>query len=48
MTESNLKVTVYRLKQRYRELLRQKLALTVAGPEAIEQEMRDLFAARID
>jgi RNA polymerase sigma factor (sigma-70 family) len=45
MTESNLKVTVHRLRQRYRELLRKEIALTVAGPEAIDQEMRDLFAA---
>ena len=48
MTESNLKVTVFRLKQRYRELLRKEIALTVDGPEAIDQEMRDLFAALSD
>ncbi len=48
MTEGNLKVTVHRLKQRYRELLRQEIALTVDGPEAIDQEMRDLFAALSD
>ena len=48
MTESNLKVTAHRLKQRYRELLRQEIALTVDGPEAIDQEMRDLFAALSD
>ncbi len=48
MTEGNLKVTVHRLKQRYRELLRKEIALTVEGPEAIDQEMRDLFAALSD
>jgi len=48
MTEGNLKVTVHRLRHRYRELLRQEIALTVDGPGAIDQEMRDLFAALSD
>ncbi len=48
LTEGNLKVTVHRLKQRYRELLRKEIALTVEGPEDIDQEMRDLFAALSD
>jgi RNA polymerase sigma factor (sigma-70 family) len=48
LTEGNFKVTVHRLKQRYRELLRQEIALTVDGPEAIDQEMRDLIAALSD
>ena len=48
MTESNLKVTVYRLKRRYRELLRAEIARTVDDPKAIDEEMRDLFAALCD
>lgn len=45
MTASNLKVTVHRLRQRYRELLRQEIANTVSSPEAIDDEIRHLFAA---
>lgn len=48
MTEGNLKVTVHRLRRRYRELLRQEIAMTVDGPEAIDEEIRDLFAALSD
>jgi RNA polymerase sigma-70 factor (ECF subfamily) len=47
-TEGNLKVTVHRLRRRYRELLREEIGRTVDGPEAIDQEMRDLFAALSD
>jgi len=45
MTEGNVKVTVHRLKRRYRELLRAEIAKTVEGPEAIDEEIRELFAA---
>jgi RNA polymerase sigma-70 factor (ECF subfamily) len=45
MSEGNLKVTVHRLRQRYRELLRGEIADTVDGPEAIDEEIRHLFAA---
>ena len=45
MAEGNVKVTVHRLKRRYRELLRAEIARTVDDPGAIEAEMRDLFAA---
>jgi RNA polymerase sigma factor (sigma-70 family) len=45
MSESSIKVTVHRLRQRYRELLRLEIANTVANPEAIDQEIQDLFAA---
>jgi RNA polymerase sigma-70 factor (ECF subfamily) len=48
MTEGNLKVTVYRLRRRYRELLRAEVARTVDDPKAIDEEMRDLFAALCD
>ena len=45
MTEGTLKVTVRRLRQRYRELLRAEIANTVAQPEAIDEEIRYLFVA---
>jgi len=48
MSESNLKVTVHRMRRRYRELLREEIARTVETHEAIDEEMRDLFAALCD
>ncbi len=44
MTEGSVKVAVHRLRQRYRQLLRDEIAGTVAQPEEIEEEMRHLFA----
>jgi RNA polymerase sigma factor (sigma-70 family) len=48
MTEGNLKVTVHRLRHRYRELLRKEVSLTVEDPEAIDEEIRELIAALSD
>ena len=45
MTEGAVKVAVHRLRQRYRELLRDEIAQTVATAEQIDEEIRDLFAA---
>ena len=45
MTVSNLKVTVHRLRERYRELLRAEIARTAATAEEVEEELRDLYAA---
>lgn len=45
MTEAAVKVAVSRLRKRYRELLRDEIAQTVASKEQIEQELRELFAA---
>jgi RNA polymerase sigma factor (sigma-70 family) len=45
MTEGNLKVTVHRLRRRYRELLRKEIAMTVDDPEDIDEEIRELIAA---
>jgi RNA polymerase sigma factor (sigma-70 family) len=45
LTEGNLKVMVHRLRHRYRELLRREISLTVEGPAAIDEEIRDLIAA---
>ena len=44
VTEGSVKVAVYRLRQRYRQLLRNEIAHTVAKPGEIEEEMRYLFA----
>ena len=43
MTEGAVKVAVHRLRQRYRELLRDTISDTVAGPEEVEDELRYLF-----
>ncbi len=45
MTEGALKVTVHRLRQRYRELLRQEVAQTVATVHEVDEELRYLVAA---
>jgi RNA polymerase sigma-70 factor (ECF subfamily) len=45
MTEGNVKVTVHRLRQRYRELLRAEIAETVVSPADVDEELRQLFAA---
>jgi RNA polymerase sigma-70 factor (ECF subfamily) len=45
MTAGAVKVAVHRLRQRYRELLREEIAQTVDRPEQIDDEIRDLFAA---
>ncbi len=45
MTPAAVKVAVHRLRHRYRELLRLEIANTVASPEAIDGEIRELFAA---
>ena len=45
MTEGNLKVTVHRLRGRYRELLRKEIARTVADPAVIDEEIQELIAA---
>ncbi|EEF58026.1 RNA polymerase sigma factor [Pedosphaera parvula] len=43
MTEGSVKVVVHRLRQRYRQLLRDEIANTVATPEEVEEELRHLF-----
>lgn len=44
-SEGAVKVAVHRLRQRYRELLEEEIAHTVASPEEIEEERRHLLAA---
>ena len=43
-TEGAVKTAAHRLRQRYRELLREEIAQTVAGLDEIEEEIRYLFA----
>jgi RNA polymerase sigma factor (sigma-70 family) len=43
MTEGALKVAVHRLRHRYRELLRDEVARTVAGPSEVDEELRHLL-----
>jgi len=45
MTEGAVKVAIHRLRQRYRELLRDEVAQTVSDPAAVEQELADLREA---
>jgi RNA polymerase sigma factor (sigma-70 family) len=44
MTEGSVKVAVHRLRQRYRQLLRDEIANTVEKSEEVEEELRYLFA----
>ena len=43
-TEGAVKAAVHRLRQRYRALLRDEIAQTVAGPDEVDEELRHLFA----
>jgi RNA polymerase sigma-70 factor (ECF subfamily) len=45
MTQGAVKVAVHRLRRRYRDLVREEIAQTVAGPEDVDEELRHLFAA---
>ena len=44
MRESAVKVSVHRLRRRYRELLEEEIAQTVASSEEVEEERRHLLA----
>ena len=44
MTEAAVKMAVQRLRARYREMLREEIAKTLASPDDIEDELRHLFA----
>jgi len=48
LSEGAVKVAVHRLRQRYRELLREEIAHTVCTPEEVEEEIRALFSALAD
>ena len=45
VSEGAVKVAMHRLRKRYRELLRDEIAQTVAAEDQIDQEIRDLFMA---
>ena len=44
MNEGALKVAVHRLRERYRELLREEVAQTLASPDDIDDELAHLMA----
>jgi len=44
MNEGSIKVAVYRLRRRFRQLFREEVAHTVARPEEIDEEIRHLLA----
>lgn len=46
-TETAIKVTVHRLRKRYRELLQSEIANTVDSADDVKEEMRHLFAALV-
>lgn len=43
LSETAVKVAVHRMRRRYRDLLREEIAHTVARPEEVDEEMRYLF-----
>jgi len=43
MTEGAARMTLTRMRQRYRQLLRSEIAQTVADPQDVEDELRHLF-----
>lgn len=45
MTDGAVKVAVHRLRKRYRRLLREEIAQTVAAEELVEEEIQELFNA---
>lgn len=45
MDEGAVRVAVHRLRKRYRQLLRDEIAHTLAEPSMVDEEMRSLFAA---
>jgi RNA polymerase sigma-70 factor (ECF subfamily) len=45
MSRGALHVAVHRVRERYRHMLRSRIAATVAEPAQIDDEIRDLFAA---
>lgn len=45
MTEAAAKKSASRMRQRYRELLREEIAQTVSSPDEVDDEIRNLFVA---
>jgi RNA polymerase sigma-70 factor (ECF subfamily) len=44
LTEDAVKQAVHRMRRRYRELFREEIAQTVAGPGEVEEELKHIFA----
>ena len=44
LSEGALRVAIYRLRRRFREVFREEIAQTVASPEEVEEEIRHLLA----
>ena len=44
LTEDAVKQAVHRMRRRYRELFREEIAQTVAGPDEVEDELKHIFA----
>src|SRR5262249_41070118 len=44
VSENTVKSAVHRLRQRYRQLLREEIAHTVASPTEVDEELRYLFS----
>ena len=45
MEEAAVRVAVHRLRKRYRQLLRDEIANTLADPAQVDEELRALFSA---
>jgi RNA polymerase sigma-70 factor (ECF subfamily) len=45
VTEAAARMAAHRMRRRYRDLLRQEIAQTVAGPDDIDDEIRKLFTS---
>jgi RNA polymerase sigma-70 factor (ECF subfamily) len=43
LTEASVKQAAYRLRARYREILRAEIGKTVSSPEEVDEELRCLF-----
>jgi RNA polymerase sigma-70 factor (ECF subfamily) len=45
LTEGAVRVSIHRLRRRYRELLREEIAQTLSDPAQAAEEMQALFSA---
>ena len=45
MSDGALKVAVHRVRRRFRELVKTEIAQTLATPNAVDDETRQLFTA---
>jgi RNA polymerase sigma-70 factor (ECF subfamily) len=48
MTENAVKLTAFRLRRRYQDLIREEIAETLARPEEIDEEIRYLLRVLAD